>query len=689
MKNSLLQFLLAVSLLFACVVPSTALEAALPDSEGIKIKADTIGYDKNSDSYNATGKVRIDWSGIILFADTVSLQQQNNQAVAEGNVLFIKGENTLQGTRASMDMETAKGEIQDAALFVKNSNFRLTGKTLQKTGEEDYHIENGTFTTCDGEVPSWKFKAAELDVTRNDYAVGKHAIFYIKDIPVLYFPYIIYPVQEERQSGFLLPHIGVSSKKGFYLEIPYYQVISPSQDATFYLDIQSNRGAGIGADYRYLLRSGGHGAANSYFIYDTEKSEFRGIFDLKHQQSFSPTLFLSADINLTIDRQFYQDFSETTGVYNMQYLESSAFITKHWEKYSLTTELRYTEDLYAFNNKATLQELPIITFTGLKQQLADTPFYVSLDSTFTNFYRQNGLQGQRIYLTPMITFYNSPLPGIESSAWVGYHQRFYNTYGGDLAKGSSDMGIIDVGASLSTTLSRVYDMDWGSLKKVQHTIIPEISYSYVPLKNQDGLPFFDYTDRQVAQNMISYSITNYLTGKYLSQDNPATYRDLAYLRISQGYEFSGTRRDVLTLVDDQHSLTDVRVEAKVNPTDRLSLILDSRFNTYQTKFSTVNISTNVSDSVGNSARLGYSYSRDEVDYLEGALSISYIEPFVFHYMTRYSFDTSDFLESYYALEFKQQCWGLNFSYRERPGDTSFLVSFTLSGIGALGKFKAF
>jgi LPS-assembly protein len=689
MKTSLRQFLFTGALLLGCVVPSLASEAVLPDSGGVQIKADSIAYDQSSEAYKATGKVRIDWSGIILFADTVFLRQQDNQAVAEGNVLFIKDENTLRGTSASMDLETEQGEINDAALFVKEGNFRLTGKTLQKTGVEDYHIENGTFTTCDGEVPSWKFKAAELDVSRNEYAVGKHAVFYIKDIPVLYFPYIIYPVQEERQSGFLLPHIGVSSKKGFYLEIPYYQVISPSQDATFYLDIQTQRGVGIGANYRYLLRSGGHGEANSYIIYDTDESKLRGIFDLNHQQSFSPTLFLSADINLTLDRQFYQDFGEASGVYNMQYLESSAFITKHWERFSLTSEVRYTENLYAENNKATLQELPIITFTGLKQQLADTPFYVSLDSNFTNFYRQNGLQGQRIFLNPRLTFYNSPLQGIEIAAWGGYQQRFYNTYGGDVATGSSDMGIPEVGASLSTTLSRVFDLEWGDLKKVQHTIIPEVSYAYLPLRNQDGLPFFDYNDRQVAQNMIGYSITNYLTGKYLSPDSPATYRDLAYLRLSQGYEFSGTRRDVLTLVDDQRPFTDIRVEAKVNPTDRISLLLDSRFNTYQVHLSTINIAANVSDSVGNSARLGYSFSRDEVNYLEGGLSISYIEPFVFHYMTRYSFDTNDFLESYYALEFKQQCWGLNFSYRERPGDSSFLVSFTLSGIGALGNIKAF
>jgi LPS-assembly protein len=685
MKNSLLQFLLTVFLLFASVVSSPALETTSPDPGGVNIKADTIGYDKNTDSYNATGKVRIDWSGVILFADTVSLRQEDNLAVAEGNVLFVKDENTLRGSRAEVNLVTEKGEISDATLFVKDGNFRLSGKTLQKTGAEDYHVENGSFTTCDGEVPSWKFSAAELDVTRNRYAVGKHAVFYIKDVPVLYFPYIVYPVMEERQSGFLIPRVGISSKKGFYLEIPYYQVISPSQDATFYLDIQSKRGAGLGANYRYLLRSGGSGDARAYLIYDTEEDKLRGNFLLRHQQSFSPTLFFRTNIELTLDRNFYKDYGEVSGEYNRQYLESSAFITKHWERFSLTSELRYTENLYAVNNKATLQELPIITFTGLKQRLGDTPFFVSLDSTFTNFYRQNGLQGQRFNLHPMLTFYHSPVNGLDAAAWVGYYQRFYNTYGGDIAEGTNDIGIPNVGASLSSTLSRVYDVDWGPLKRVKHTIIPEISYSFLPLKNQDGLPFFDYNDRQVAENMISYSVTNYLTGKFLSPDSPATYRDLGYLRISQGYEFSGTRRDVLTLVDDQRSFTDVRIEAQLTPVERLSFLLDSRFNTYQANFSTLSVAADVSDSEGNSARVGYRFARDEIRYLEGRLNISYVDPFVFHYLTRYSFDTKSFLESYYALEFKQQCWGLTFAYRERPGDRSYTVNFTLSGIG---EFKA-
>jgi len=683
--------LLLISHLFllSFPLPSHAIEADLSSGGAVKIVADSIGYDKKEDRYNAAGKVRIDWSGTTMYADTVSLRQSDNLATADGNVLFVKGDDTLRGDRAALNLETEKGEITNGKLFIKQGNFRLFGAKLEKTGAEDFHIQDGTFTTCDGETPSWKFSASELDVTREEYAVGRHAFFYIRDVPVLYFPYIAYPVKTERQSGFLIPRIGVSSKKGFYLQVPYYFAISPSQDATVYLDIQTKRGVGAGGNYRYLLPSGGSGDLNAYLIYDTDQDMMRGTFVGRHQQSFSPTLFFRADLDLTLDRNFYRDFGEVNGEYNKQYLENTAFLTKHWERFSLTTELKYTENLYAANNKATLQQLPTISFTGIKQQLGKTPLYASIDAGFTNFVRQNGLQGQRFTLFPTLTYYTSPTGILDGSAWVGYYQRFYNTYGGDIATGYSDSGLPAAGASLSSTLSRVYDVGWGNLKKVNHVVIPEISYSYRPQQNQDGLPFFDYTDRLVAQSMIGYSVTNYLTGKYLTGDDPAKYRDLAYLRLSQGYEFSGTRRDVLTLVDDQRPFTDIRAEARVNPVERLSLSVDSRFNPYRFRFSTADIAADASDSQGNSAGIAYRFARDQISYLEGRLNISYVKPFVFQYRTRYSFDQHVFLESNYALEFKQQCWGVTFIYQERLGDRSFILNFSLAGIGAIGKLKAF
>jgi LPS-assembly protein len=682
--------LLLPCLLFLSIpTPSAAAEADLFTAGAMKITADTLSYDQKLDTYNASGKVRIDWKGTTMFADMVSLRHSDNLADADGNVLFVKGNDTLRGEHASLNMETDKGVVTNGRLFIKQGNFRLSGARLEKTGDEDYHVQDGSFTTCDGDVPSWKFSAADLNVTREEYATGRHAFFYIKDVPVLYFPYIAYPVMTERQSGFLLAVPGHSSKKGFYIKIPYYFVISPSQDATVYLDIQTSRGVGVGGNYRYLLPAGGSGDLNAYLIYDTQKDMMRGTFVGRHQQSFSPSLFFRADIDLTLDRNFYRDYGEVNGEYNKQYLENTAFLTKHWERFSLTTEMKYTENLYATNNKATLQQMPTISFSGIKQRVYDTPFYVSIDSGFTNFVRQNGLQGQRVSLFPSLSYYASPGGILDVSAWVGYYQRFYNTYGGDIATGYNDSGIPKVGASLSSTLSKVYDVGWGNLKKVNHVMIPEIAYTFTPEQNQDGLPFFDYTDRQVEQNMVFYSITNYLTGKYLIGDGPAKYRDLAYLRVSQGYEFSGTRRDVLTLVDDQRPFTDVRIEAKVNPVEHISFYSDSRFNTYRANFSTADIGADVSDSRGNSTGIAYRFAKDQLSYLEGKLTVSYVKPFIFRYSTRYSFDQHVFLESNYALEFRQQCWGVTFIYQERLGDRSFSFNFSLAGLGSLGKLKVF
>ncbi|NMC73697.1 MAG: LPS-assembly protein LptD [Geobacteraceae bacterium] len=689
MRDKPSRFLLSVLLLFAGVSPCVGLEAAMPGPDTVRIEADSVGYNGRNDSYTATGKVRIDWSGTTMFADTVSLLQRGTVATAEGNILVRKEENTIHGDSASFNLETGKGEITNGRLFVHQGNFRVTGRKLLKTGPDDYRIEGGSFTTCDGDVPSWKFSAAELDVTREEYAVGRHALFYIKDIPLLYLPYIVYPVKETRQSGFLLPRIGNSTKKGFFLELPYYLVVSPSREATIYLDVMTSRGVGAGTEYQYIMRSGGHGELNAFLMYDTEKDMTRGTLAAKHQQSFSPTLSFTADISLTLDRDFFRDFGEVTGEYNKQYLESVAFLTKQWERFSLTTELRYTQDLYAEKNSLTLQKLPIITMTGIKQRVGATPFFVSVDSSFTDFYRDTGLQGQRLDFHPMLSYYASPVGILEGSAWIGYRQRLYNTYGGDSSSGFTSTGIPDAGAALSTTLTRVYETGWGDLKKIRHTMIPEISYVYRPRKNQEGLPFFDYYDRLVAQNMVSYSFTNYLTGKYLSGDTPATYRDLAYLRISQGYEFSGARRDVLTLVDEGKPFTDIRLETKVYPTEKVSLSLDSRFNPYHLHFSTFAVATDVADGKGNRVGVGYRFAQDQVRYLEGKLDLNYLSPFVFHYITRYAFDTRDFIESYYALEVKQKCWGVTFTYRERPGDHGFTIGFTLSGLGSIGKFKAF
>jgi len=175
-------------------------------------------------------------------------------------------------------------------------------------------------------------------------------------------------------------------------------------------------------------------------------------------------------------------------------------------------------------------------------------------------------------------------------------------------------------------------------------------------------------------------------------DGKPDYRELLYLRLSQGYQLSGSRRDLLYMVEDNEDrLTDLRLQLRSAPVKGLTFNLDSRYNPNMGKISTANFGFDLTSEGRYSTGINYFYARNKLGYLEGKFSLSLVKPFVFNYTARYSFDKNDFLESYYALEYHQQCWSLNFSYKERPAYLTqpryreFMVSFTLAGLGTFGK----
>jgi LPS-assembly protein len=484
------------------------------------------------------------------------------------------------------------------------------------------------------------------------------------------------------------------------------------------LDLQSKRGVGLATDYRYIRRLGSEGNTHFYSIYDKELEKFRGEFTARHQEIVSPDFNIKADINAVSDRDFFRNFSESFGSYNRQTLESTLSATKKWDRSLLVTEFEYTKDLnLGADNSATLQRLPTVDFTVVQRRVGATPLYLSFDSTFDNFYRQIGRRGLRADLHPVASL-NMPLgPVLETSIWGGYRGRFYYLYdnGFNEQDRNRDDFIPDAGARVTTTIDRVYDLGWGPLEKVKHTVIPEVTYSYRPESGRAGLPFFDFHDDPVRENLINYSLTNFLTGKIVTGNEPPYYRELFFLKVSQGYELEGTRRDLLTIVDEGRPATDLRIEARVSPLRPLTLSTDTRYNTYVSRISTLGVAAALQSVAGNSASVEYRFARgthidgegnqgpeEKLSYLQGQFSLALLKPFYLNYTARYSLDdnqpqsdTNHFLEQQYAVEYRHQCWSVNVTYHERPGfldragDRSFLVNFTLSGIGSMLPFSAF
>jgi LPS-assembly protein len=75
----------------------------------------------------------------------------------------------------------------------------------------------------------------------------------------------------------------------------------------------------------------------------------------------------------------------------------------------------------------------------------------------------------------------------------------------------------------------------------------------------------------------------------------------------------------------------------------------------------------------------------------GKLEVPFLKSYVLKYTGRYSIDKGGFLELSPSLEYKHQCWSVEFSYHDRPivGDKAFMINFTMAGIGPVGKLKAF
>ncbi len=683
-RRVFLSFLLAT----ACSAPALAADQPPPPQGEVRLQADRLAHDQKDDVIRADGNVELLWSGMRLYADMAAYLRGEGVVKALGGVKILRDGDVLTGDSATLQVGPRTGTVENGHLFVKKNNLHLRGGAIEKTGEQDYRVRQGSITTCDAEKPAWKFVLDDLKVTMDDFATGRNAYFYLGETPVFWLPYIVFPVLTERQSGFFFPRFGNSSKKGVFLDIPYYWAISPSSDATFDLDLQSKRGVGVGAEYRYLSANGGHGMNRAYLIYDTQQDRFRGDLGVKQQLNFSADTYWRADANLTLDRDYYRDYGEASGEYNRQFLGTTAFLSHRSESLLVTGGVDFIDDLDAANNRATLQKLPFLSLTGTGAPVGSTPLYVSFDSSIVQMEREVGGSGQRFSLTPRLTYALQAGDVLAGRLWGGYGQRLYHATAATGADGWHGQGAAEGGIALRTELARTYPISAGEMGAFRHHVVPEVTYEFREKRDESGLPFFDFDDRPTTGQVVTLSLYNLVTGKITGNDG-VRYRDLLRLTVSQGYQLSGERRDLLVLADDGHPFADTRLKAELFPLPPLRLLTDLRISPYTGSLTNASLGVDGGGPKGNSLGLSWHHAQGRLDYLEGRFSYVDLQPFSFSAMGRYSFDKPGFLETLYSIDYKHQCWSFNVTYRDRPDNKELTFGFTLAGLGPIGPLRAF
>ena len=145
------------------------------------------------------------------------------------NVSIINDTDQLIAKEGTLNLNDETGTFKEATILRNALSLHLEGETIEKTGVNTYNIEDGWVVTCkveEGKTPPWSFAAKKATVTQGEYAVLKHATFRIKDVPVLYTPWIMLPVGTQRQTGFLFPDFTTSNQNGFGINVPLFINIS-------------------------------------------------------------------------------------------------------------------------------------------------------------------------------------------------------------------------------------------------------------------------------------------------------------------------------------------------------------------------------------------------------------------------------------------------------------------------------
>ncbi|MBI2352054.1 MAG: LPS-assembly protein LptD, partial [Deltaproteobacteria bacterium] len=257
LSNSNIAFctMLAVFLSQAAPLLGQTRQSAQKTGEKINLTADSLKVEEKGSRIEAKGNVELKRQEMILKADEVRFNRETQQAEAKGKVSVDDPLWKMKAEAAEFNLEQETGTISQGEIFLETGHLSMSGKRLEKFSGQAYHIDEGFFTTClcESGPPTWKVSADQIDLRREGEAIIRGGTFYLMDVPVLYLPYAYFPLRTERQTGFLFPKFGSSSREGFKFEQPFFWAISKSADATVGIDVESRARVGLFGELRTIL----------------------------------------------------------------------------------------------------------------------------------------------------------------------------------------------------------------------------------------------------------------------------------------------------------------------------------------------------------------------------------------------------------------------------------------------------
>ena len=717
--------LLCAGALLASPPPSSA-QAPAPVTVAtaggdVTVLADRIEQVGPDDLTVATGHVEITRGTARLLADRVEINRATGDATAQGHVIFYDGEDRLTGERIDYNIKTGTGVVHRGEARAA-PYYRLGGERMERLSESVYRVRRGIFTTCEDDSPAWSFRFGEATADLDDMIYGTNASFWVKGVPLIPFvPFFAAAIRRERQTGFLPPQVGTSSRKGLFAEIPFYWAISDSQDATLSLELFERRGLGAAGEYRYVLSDRQRGALSGFYVKETAQTgDDRGWAAFKHDWLIAPGLSLRADLNGVSDDGVLRVYEDSLARRATQRAESNLSLTRSWDNWNVVGRLFWYQDLTT-TRRVELQRLPELTVQGTRQQVPGLPgLLYQVDAGVVNFVRELGSEGARLDLRPQVSRPISLAGYATLTPFVGGRVTAYDrtVTGMRLVDGESVeqtdtdprvRRLLEFGGDLESRVSRVYRPGGaGGFEALLHSVEPRVRYVRLLGDNFYGLPAWTTRIDQVPEgSWLEYSITNRIRGKTVSPVGTEAVRvDLVRFVVAHAYDFQENR------------IGNVAADLIVQPTARLRFRGDASYNVdgaglqsltsdlaFSVPYVTASLGTRYTKQqlgAGSMAGIvpefvqvpgtynlgGRAPNRASVSFLTAGVTSELTRHLALRAHTFWDIRSGTFVENRFGVDLRFDCWGLLLEYVDRAvaggsgrAEDEFRFSLNLLGIG--------
>ncbi len=493
------------------------------------IGAKASRYQQEEQIATLAGDVVMRQGSMQIEADEASLYQAENRGELNGKVRLRDNGALIVGDHADVQLDTGAAKVDNAEYILHKSRIRGSALYAKRGENAIIRLKDGTYTTCEPNSNAWQLKGNNITLNpATGFGTATNVTLRVKDIPVFYTPYIYFPIDDRRQSGFLPPSFSSSTDTGFMLVTPYYFNLAPNYDATLYPRYMTKRGLLMEGEFRYLTESS-EGQFGAAYLNDkddkrkdqTDYKDTRYMLNWQHKGGLDSRVLTEVDYTKISDPYYFQDLeTEQIGIESQDYVNQQGSVTYRGDTFNAKLNAQAYQ-MATVTQITPYNKLPQITFNGalpyhpggvnfnyntelvrFDRDLENGDFINEdgtrsprLDRYVTGLARANGtrlnvapsmslpMTASYGYITPklkyMYTQYDLDLDGIGKTQMTTAGQKFNSSQNRSVPIASIDSGLY-------------FDRNtqWFGTNYRQ-TLEPRAFYLYVPERDQTDIPVFD------------------------------------------------------------------------------------------------------------------------------------------------------------------------------------------------------